>query len=202
MKDQPKKRRSKEENRQRLMTAGAHAFAALGVNGARIADIANDADVATGTFYLYFDDKEQMFADIMREGTISAIEILSASSSADTEMDDVERNRQAMARLVDYAHGNQDLFRLLFSRVGGENPLQRQLIEMVAELRTEQLREGKKTGRFRAGIDPLTTAIGEAGFFYHLIDWWLSNPEKADREQVIETLVQVRMFGVEARNRP
>lgn len=196
------KRRSKEENRLRLMAAGAHAFATDGIGGARIADIAAEAGVATGTFYLYFGDKEQMLAEILKEGTQAAIDMLTASEGDEAGLGHVERNRRAMGRLVDFAQGNSDLFRLLFARVSAVNPLQRQLIEMVAEMRSRQLREGRESGRFLAHVDPVTTAIGEIGFFYHLIDWWLANPDKVSREQVIETLVRIRMFGVEAHGRP
>lgn len=202
MNPKPQKRRSKEENRIRLMQAGAHAIATQGLGGARIADIAADAGVATGTFYLYFADKEELLAEILREGARIAIDMLAAAAPEEKELDDLERNRRAMGRLVDFAQGNSDMFRLMFSRMGGENPQQRQLVNMVADIRIQQLCDGQKTGRFLRHVDPQTTAIGEIGFFFHLIDWWLANPGMASREQVIDTLVKVRMFGVEARNQP
>lgn len=52
---------NKEDKRRRLLDAGLAAFREQGFAGASVERVASDADVARGTFYLYFPDKEALF---------------------------------------------------------------------------------------------------------------------------------------------
>jgi AcrR family transcriptional regulator len=195
-------RKSKEDTRKNLLKSGASSFAKSGVGGARIVTIARDAGIAVGTFYLYFKNKNELFEAVQKDGTERIIHYL--TSNADREDDDAlhtdrERNVLAMGRLVDFAKAYSDLFRLLLSRGGADNPLQRSLIDAIALVRTEQLQKGIESGRFFTHLRPEITARGEIGFAYHILDWWLDNPDAASREDIIASLVDVRMFGVETR---
>ena len=49
-----KERLSKEERRKQLLTAAMVAFGKKGYHGTQVSDIIYEADVARGTFYLYF----------------------------------------------------------------------------------------------------------------------------------------------------
>jgi AcrR family transcriptional regulator len=51
--------------RQQLLDAAVAIFARKGYRGAAISDIIAQADVARGTFYLYFDSKEEIFLAIV-----------------------------------------------------------------------------------------------------------------------------------------
>lgn len=201
-KQPPGKRAPQQETRLKLLTSGAAAFARSGVGGARITEIAREAGIAVGTFYLYFDDKTALYKEVMQQGTKQIIALLLDESDRDTQdaLDtDRQRNIRAMTKVVEFARGNADLFRLLLSRGAPNDPLQRQLVDLIAQVRCEQLEKGKKTGRFFVNIHPEITARGEIGFVYHALDWWLSNPDKVSIDELIEALVDVRMFGVETR---
>jgi AcrR family transcriptional regulator len=54
-------RRRGEHTRARLLAAGAEVFAARGVHAARVDDIVKGARTSHGTFYLYFQNKEELF---------------------------------------------------------------------------------------------------------------------------------------------
>jgi TetR/AcrR family fatty acid metabolism transcriptional regulator len=56
---------NKASKLRRLEEAGLRAFLEHGYAGASIEQIAADADVARGTFYLYFRDKEALFAALV-----------------------------------------------------------------------------------------------------------------------------------------
>lgn len=49
----------------RLLEAARRVFARLGVDNARIQDIAHDAGFSKAAFYLYFDSKEQVYEQLM-----------------------------------------------------------------------------------------------------------------------------------------
>ncbi len=55
----------KKEKRERLIKAGINLFSLQGFSLTTIEDITSQAGVAKGTFYLYFDDKQQFFAEII-----------------------------------------------------------------------------------------------------------------------------------------
>src|SRR2546425_4184525 len=54
--------------RARIMAAAEERFAAFGYRRTGIAEIARDAGVAPGTLYRYFENKEEVFRAVMREG--------------------------------------------------------------------------------------------------------------------------------------
>lgn len=67
----PAKRPRTNDKRQRIVAAAVQAFSRQGYFRTRISDIAKAADVADGTVYLYFKNKEDilstMFEDLMSE---------------------------------------------------------------------------------------------------------------------------------------
>src|SRR5436309_3911750 len=57
----------KAENRARLMAAALMVFAEKGLGAATARDIVRETDLATGTFYNYFRDKEDVFRALLEE---------------------------------------------------------------------------------------------------------------------------------------
>jgi AcrR family transcriptional regulator len=57
----------KQENRAKLVAAARKVFAEKGLAAATARDIVRGTDLATGTFYNYFDDKEDAFRAVFRE---------------------------------------------------------------------------------------------------------------------------------------
>ena len=57
---------SAEARRQAILKAALTVFAARGFEAARLDDVAARAGVAKGTIYLYFDDKESLFQELVR----------------------------------------------------------------------------------------------------------------------------------------
>src|SRR2546421_5053776 len=54
--------------RARILAAAEERFAAFGYRRTGIGEIARDAGVAPGTLYRYFENKEEVFRAVMREG--------------------------------------------------------------------------------------------------------------------------------------
>src|SRR5207237_386488 len=57
-------------SRARVLAAAEERFAAFGYRRTGIAEIARDAGVAPGTLYRYFENKEEIFRAVMREGPL------------------------------------------------------------------------------------------------------------------------------------
>ena len=62
-----KTRQKKDTKRTTLMQASVRVFADKGYHAATIRDIVQEADVAVGTFYFYFPDKETLFVHLYEE---------------------------------------------------------------------------------------------------------------------------------------
>ncbi len=60
-------RRKKDTKRTAMMQAAVRVFAAKGYHSATVRDIVSEADVAIGTFYFYFPDKETLFVHLFEE---------------------------------------------------------------------------------------------------------------------------------------
>ncbi|WP_417469788.1 TetR/AcrR family transcriptional regulator [Maricaulis sp.] len=188
------RRDKKDATRRKLVSAGAKIFAADGVQGARIADIAREAGVAMGTLYTHFADKEALFVEVMRAGKQSVLEGLALSREAAETREG--RDRAAMEGVVAFAEVYGPLFRLLLSRGAGDS-IQREVVDAITDLRVAELVEGQAQGWARADLDPRAAARCEVGAVFHLLDWWIDNPDAFTPAQLVDQLCTVRRFGVE-----
>ncbi|HJQ57391.1 MAG TPA: TetR/AcrR family transcriptional regulator [Vineibacter sp.] len=64
-----RRERKKQENRAQLLVAARAVFAEMGFGAASVRDIVRRTDLATGTFYNYFEDKDAIFAAVVGELT-------------------------------------------------------------------------------------------------------------------------------------
>ena len=71
---EPKRRRAPEERPQQILDAAFHEFGERGLAGARLDDIAKRANVAKGTIYLYFPNKEELFREMVRQSMVEALD--------------------------------------------------------------------------------------------------------------------------------
>ena len=62
-----KREERKAANRTKLLSAARKVFAEKGLGAATARDIVRETDLATGTFYNYFDSKEEVFAALITE---------------------------------------------------------------------------------------------------------------------------------------
>jgi len=87
---------AREANRRALLDAGAEAFAAHGLAGARIDEISLAAGLAKGTVYNHFESKDALFEAILRE----------ACAAADAGADRIPASGPAEARLAAFVAVN------------------------------------------------------------------------------------------------
>ena len=62
----------KAQNRAKLLSAARRVFAEKGLGAATVRDIVRETDLATGTFYNYFVDKEEIFRALLEEFSAKA----------------------------------------------------------------------------------------------------------------------------------
>jgi len=74
--------RARETTRQALLEAAEQTFAEQGIEGARIEDIAARAGIAVGTFYNYFQDRDDLLTALAAARRETLVERLDAAAAA------------------------------------------------------------------------------------------------------------------------
>lgn len=169
---QGRNRRNPEATRASILAAARIDFAAKGLKGARVDEIARRAKVNKQLVYYYFGSKDDLYSAAL-EATYAEIRAL------ERELDlTALPPRKAMERLIDfsldYLSEHHDFIRMLAdenahgaSHVRGSEFAVRTnspLLDLIAET----LDRGAAEGAFRDGVDPLELYVSIAGmtFFY------------------------------------
>ncbi|HXC49849.1 MAG TPA: TetR/AcrR family transcriptional regulator [Candidatus Limnocylindrales bacterium] len=188
--------RSRLQTRSRLLDSATKLFAERGLHGVTSHEIARAAGVASGTFYLHFRDK----TDVYRHIVFHAIEDLvrSVQQAVGAATGNVLRQRARAEAIVTFAEANRDVIRILFSTDSEAASVEADALTSLATGLEARLRREREEGLFPADLDPVVCARAHVGMTAHLIDWWTQDPSRASRDDVIETLVRLQFLGTGA----
>jgi len=92
------RRRAPEERPQQIIDAAFHEFGERGLAGTRLDDIAKRAQVAKGTIYLYFPNKEALFREMVRTTIVVALSEAEASQEAHKDASSASQIREFATR--------------------------------------------------------------------------------------------------------
>ncbi|MGV9713350.1 TetR/AcrR family transcriptional regulator [Gordonia sp. NPDC003424] len=177
--------------RDALLDAAQRVFETVGFLDARVEQIAGEAGVAYGTFYRYFESKEDVFRELStrlftevhsREPwatDLSPAQRLVASNRAYYQA--YRRNAKMMAIVEQVATFNEE-FRTL------RHDHRSQLIERTAGA----IRHWQEQGLgVRQTLDPVMAARAMAAMVDHTLYLWLVQGDTADEEALLDTLDQM-----------
>jgi AcrR family transcriptional regulator len=173
----PRWRRRPTERPQELLDAALVVFSEHGLARARVEDIAARAGVSKGTVYLYFDSKEELFREAVRDRTARAIETLEAAAPPGDPVARIQRFIDAY-----WKHLRGPMFGGMYRLILAELPRFPEFTQFYGEevsgkvisLAAEIVREGQEQGRLR-GADPMVAARMIVGLIVqHAI--WTSQP--------------------------
>jgi AcrR family transcriptional regulator len=99
------------DKRQRILAAGLKLFAEQPYQSVTMDSVAQLADVAKGTLYLYFPSKESLYLGIISSGFEAAAQ--SHQAAIHPGMSVEERLRRAIATTIEFYDGQRDFLRLL-----------------------------------------------------------------------------------------
>lgn len=183
--EQPRGARRKAESHRRLLEAARKLFAERGYHATRPADIAKQADVAHGTFYLHFADKRAAFAAFVDQ-VGGEVQSLARERLALVEGFE-ERLRAKLEAVLDYAAANPGVLAAAFTDsavISPGEPSPTSLRLRLAELMARSLRQGMRRGELRGDYDPELLAQAIVGLIEHAIAYW-SASGRLDREALI-----------------
>ena len=83
-----RRERTKQANRAAILDAAREVFSDIGYGSATVRDIVRGTDLATGTFYNYFPDKESVFRALVEEAAVEARVRVRAARAAATTLEE------------------------------------------------------------------------------------------------------------------
>lgn len=190
-------RRKKDAKRTAMMQAAVRVFAEKGYHAATVRDIVAAADVAVGTFYFYFPDKETLFDHLFEETAAFMLQALDQALNSQSAF--AARMDAVIRAYVNVAFYEPAVVQLLL--VGGMGSLP-SLAERRSEYREKLIRLWQRTlttALDRKEIVPQNirrTAEGLAGSIDEIVYNLLLSPGKEhEGQQAINDMIQ---FGLRA----
>ncbi len=129
--------------REDLLRAAAATFARRGYERARVAEIAQEANVATGTFYLYFASKEACFLDLVAQ--LYEFVLARAARARHGEPDVLRKLEASITAVLQTFQEERDLATVVLLHSSGSTPPMaerlRSIEDNLAALLTQDLLE-------------------------------------------------------------
>jgi AcrR family transcriptional regulator len=166
--------RRRERTRGELLAAATRVLARHGFAGTKIADIAREADVGVGTFYLHFATKDALL-DALVEDTVTRLKRV-LDAAREREDDPVARVRAGNAALCRFASDNRDVLRIVFGPGAALHESVRRALALFAADVEDTIRHGVARAAF-ADVPPAVTAQAVIGTTAHLLAWWTEHEE-------------------------
>lgn len=180
-----------------ILRAAREVFAENSYQGTSIKAIAKKAKIATGTFYLYFTNKEALINMIVEEMFHELLDCIKKERACFT--DGFDKLQASMEACIKLFVKEKNMAKILLIQVPGvNNAFNLKLIEIENELiklTKEDLDELKNQGRI-PDEDTLVMALAFVGSFHQVIINWLRQGKPENLEESFATLMKYNLRGM------
>jgi AcrR family transcriptional regulator len=156
--DKPKSKKTalpKSERRQQILSVARDVFARRGYHQTTIDDIALQAGVARGTFYLYFEDKRAVFSDLIDRFASQLTMAIVRIATDDPQRPVADQVRENIRAIIGTCLTERSMTKILFTDAVGIDPaFDRKLFtfyDTVVQLLAESLKDGQALGIVEEG---------------------------------------------------
>jgi TetR/AcrR family fatty acid metabolism transcriptional regulator len=190
-------RRRTDDKRQRILQAAVKVFARKGYHGARVSEIARKADVADGTIYLYFHNKEDILVSLFDE---IMSEHLQSKRQALADLPDAPARLLAIAEThLRLLGGNRDLAVVFQVEL-------RQSIQFLERFTaswlhdyfaviTRTIEEGQREGSLRADLPVKVVTKAFFGALDEMVTSWIVGRKDYDVAHLAGPVVDLFLRG-------
>ena len=189
------------EKYQKIIQAATKVFAQKGFYNSKVADVAKEANVADGTIYLYFKNKDDLLISIFEDSmdTFSG----EVQKVVDGVSDPVEKLRRFIRLHLELVRENQDTSLVLQIELRQSSKFMkeyaatkfRDYLALIATI----LEEGQAKGLFKKSINPMIVKRAIFGAVDEMaLDWVLMKKKKYTMEEVAEQLCSMLVEGLKA----
>ena len=193
----------RDERRAQLVAAARDVFGQKGYHAATVDDITRAAGVAKGTFYLYFDEKREIYYELVRSFLQHVKDIgASVARKVHAAHEFFALCEQAANELVRVFMEHQKLARLTYRESMSLDPelehLLREFYRDLAHVEADNIRVGIELGLFRA-VDPLICAYAHIGMVERVALALLHEPSPPEPKHVVRELLSIAFEGLKKR---
>ena len=140
-----------QKTRAKILEAARIEFGKNGFGETSIVGITSRAKVALGTFYTYFDSKEELFSALVRDMSGQVGEAVApALEDAD---DAIDAERRALSAFLDFARDHREVYRIIDEAEFVDPDGFRAHYEAIAKRIADRLHAGEKAGEITATRD-------------------------------------------------
>ena len=190
---------AQEEKRRRILDAAVSVFARHGYHTSRVGEIAEEAGVAHGLLYHYFDSKEEVLETVFRENWADLLVRFRAVEASDEPAD--EKLRGIAKILLRTWRNNPALVTVMVREVARTPHVQSQVAEIEEGIRLIErvVEAGQADGTFRPELDArLASWIFYGGLEEVLTGWVLGQlpDSENDVEGAERTAIEIVSRGL------
>ena len=150
-----------QRTRQALLDAAEKVFGELGYHNSGIVEITQAADVALGTFYLYFPDKRAIFRELVR--TLNTRLRAAIQEKVAGIADRVEVEVAGFEEFFRFVRDHHNLYRVVLQAETVDEDIYRWHYRTIATGYVRGLREAQAKGQIRTDLDAETIAYALMG---------------------------------------
>ena len=190
-----------EDKRRLLLDAAVRVFARTGYHGSRVGDIAEEAGVAHGLLYHYFDSKEQVLQIVFRENFGELLQRVREVEEADEPAAD---KLAGIAKILLRTWRNDpDLVTVMVREVARSPQLQTQVVEVreAFAIIARVIVQGQEEGAFRQDLDPRFASWIVYGGLEEVLTGWVLGGLPDGEEDVVRaerTAIELTLGGLRA----
>lgn len=199
-----RKEREYLTHREEILRAAEKVFALKGFFQAKMTEIAQEAEFATGTLYRFFKSKEDLYFTLIDEKVEEINRLVQEELSKNTFP--MDRIRKALALQFDFVERNRDFFKIYISErnrfewtvkedLGKE--IHQKMVAYIDHL-SKVLKEGIQRGEFKP-LDPMDMAHALVGMVNSFIFEWMISPVPYPLISKIDTLLEIFLTGTQKR---
>jgi TetR/AcrR family transcriptional regulator, fatty acid metabolism regulator protein len=177
------------DRRRQILAAAVKVFAHKGFHASRVGDIAEEAGIAYGLVYHYYESKEDLLETIFRTTWTEMLARIGEVEQAGVPA--AEAVRQVTALLLRTWRRDPDLVRVLVREVTRNQHVQREIEEITQAMEALEriIRRGQESGEFRTELDARLAAVVFYGALEEVLSGWVLG-QLPDRDEDINRAEQ------------
>jgi len=147
--EEPEEEKLAVDRRERIIANATELFAAKGYHGTTIDEIVQATGIAKGTFYIYFDSKEELLVEVIKRLIDDTLEKIDSKLEHEEGKDFIIRLETKGQELLDLYLKRSELLYMLLGETVGNQRLKEQSREVYSRLAArieEDLRLGVEAG--------------------------------------------------------
>lgn len=169
-----------EMKKERILQTAIEIFSKDGFHGAKITKIAELADVAAGSIYLHFANKEQILEEVLFRSW-SKIENYIVELTENESLNNFDRIISITGFIADRVFENRNIATMILQEhqfwSSAENPKLNDIVNSSTLLLKNIIIDGMKTGEFRSILIPSLSASFFIGGVWSLMEYWANHFE-------------------------